>query len=74
MNADRNLRKTGVDQNADENQEQQADEEDEYLYEDMKRIMKELLFNGASRGIRAKFELPNHDEETGYANRLSTAP
>jgi hypothetical protein len=30
------------------------------MYEDLKRIMKELLFNGARRDIVAKFELGNN--------------
>lgn len=33
------------------------EEEDTLVYEDLKRIMKELLFNGAKREVKAKFDL-----------------
>jgi hypothetical protein len=47
------------------------------LYEDLKRIMKELLFQGARREIRAKFDLSNTDTEMNVDdaksfNRIST--
>ena len=48
------------------------DEDDEFMYEDLKRIMKELLFNGAERNMLAKFSLANVDPESGIANRTST--
>ena len=51
-----------------EAEERQAlEEDDRLLYEDIKRIMKELLFNGAKREIMGSFELsssaPNPDRE-----------
>ena len=36
---------------------QQAEEEEQVMYTDLKHIMKELLFNGARRDIIGNFEL-----------------
>lgn len=47
MNTDRNLRKANPPPEEDTEGTEadlQQDEEDEYTYEDLKRIMKELLF------------------------------
>lgn len=63
MNADRKNRHN---QTTDDDFDPQAEEDDELLYEDLKRIMKELLFNGARRDIKGKFEL------TDGSSRMST--
>ena len=43
--------------NLDQDQIQQAEEEEQVIYADIKHIMKELLFNGARRDIIGNFEL-----------------
>jgi hypothetical protein len=40
------------------------------MYEDLKRIMKELLFNGAERNMVGKFTLANIDDN-GFPSRSS---
>jgi hypothetical protein len=53
-----------------ENEDRQAMEEDDRIvYEDLKRIMKELLFNGAKREIMGSFELSS---SAPHANRESS--
>lgn len=56
MNSDRNDRKS---KNEHLNVEEEIilDEDDEIMFEDLKKIMKELLFNGAFRTLRGRFEL-----------------
>ena len=56
MNSDRNDRKA---QNKNINSEEEIilDEDDEIMFEDLKKIMKELLFNGAFRTLKGRFEL-----------------
>ena len=49
----------------------QQDDDDEFLYEDLKRIMKELLFNGAHRHMMGKFTLSAVDAQ-GNPNRQTT--
>jgi hypothetical protein len=78
MNTERNIRHDEQppaedDTNARE-QEEALDEEDELMYEDLKRIMKELLFQGARREIKARFELSNTEVEDDklFTNRFST--
>ncbi len=44
------------------------------MYEDLKRIMKELLFNGARREIMGKFELGNNQSERGTIKVRSVTP
>jgi hypothetical protein len=55
----------------DGEERQALEEDDRLLYEDLKRIMKELLFNGAKREIRGSFELssgsPNADREASLS-------
>jgi hypothetical protein len=52
MNTERSNRK-GYDDEALKNLE----EEDQGIFDDIKRIVKELLFNGARRDIVGKFEI-----------------
>lgn len=73
MNTDRNIRKANPPPE-DDAEAVEADiaqeEEEDYTYEDLKRIMKELLFQGARRDIKASFELSNTDGDEA-SNRLS---
>lgn len=55
MNQDRKERLGS--NNQDQEQVQQAEEEEQVIYADLKHIMKELLFNGARRDIIGNFEL-----------------
>jgi hypothetical protein len=65
MNTERNARKNEA---LEEDERFALDDEDKLMYDDLKRIMKELLFNGARRDIVGKFEVSN----TGPAGREST--
>lgn len=69
MNSERVVRRGTFEQG--DNMMTQQDEDDEYLYEDLKRIMKELLFNGAHRHMLGKFTLSDVDAQ-GIPNRQST--
>ena len=50
------------------------EEDDRIVYEDLKRIMKERLFNGAMREIMGSFELsssaPNSDGEASLSQPI----
>jgi len=67
MNAERKARKNEV---LDEEERAILDEEDGLMFDDLKRIMKELLFNGARRDILGKFEVSNASH-TGRETSMS---
>jgi Ankyrin repeat len=64
LNTDRKARlaqRQSAEIEVDHDEDLAQEEEEQFLYEDLKRIMKELLFNGAKREIKAKFELNDPD-------------
>lgn len=54
MNKERKAREGDA---MEEEEREALDEEDHMVYEDLKRIMKELLFNGARRDLFGSFEM-----------------
>ena len=54
MNKERKAREGDA---MEEEEREALDEEDHIIYEDLKRIMKELLFNGARRDLVGSFEM-----------------
>jgi hypothetical protein len=61
-------RKAREDDGMEEEEREALDEEDRLVYEDLKRIMKELLFNGARRDVVGSFEMA----QTSSANHTSS--
>jgi hypothetical protein len=68
MNRERKARKQQV---MDGEERQALEEDDRLLYEDLKRIMKELLFNGAKREIMGSFELSSGASHPDRESSLS---
>ena len=54
----------------DEEDRMALEEDDQLVYEDLKRIMKELLFNGARRDVEGSFELAS-DAKAGRESAMS---
>lgn len=60
--------------NVDQGVEEEQKEDDMIMYEDLKRIMKELLFNGARRDIAGLFELGNNPGDEASVKVRSVTP
>ncbi len=68
MNA---ARKKRLEDGMEETEREALDQEDSMMFDDLKRIMKELLFNGARRDIQGNFELSSSGPVDGESVKTS---